>query len=153
MMIIFGGLGLGITAFLSAGINLMGASLGAATFITTAAFNNAAVRRRLGLEERPVYYESSISSPAVQTPAKPVYEAPRATGLQGIKERLADNVADMQKGIKDKLANATGVHSGTEAEKQEKKKYEEKQHMIKKMEEKRRQQQREEFERKWKQGP
>ncbi|ENH68873.1 Mitochondrial inner membrane protein OXA1 [Fusarium oxysporum f. sp. cubense race 1] len=110
------------TSFLGAGVNLMMVSTGAATFITAAILNNESVRRALDL---PI--------PKIE---EPVYKPPRVTqakGIEGLRERLTDNLDNMKK-------------SGTAEERAEKARKEQ----IQKLENMRRKLERDEFEKKYK---
>ncbi|KAJ9426192.1 pre protein translocase subunit YidC [Fusarium oxysporum] len=123
------------TSFLGAGVNLMMVSTGAATFITAAILNNESVRRALDL---PI--------PKIE---EPVYKPPRVTqakGIEGLRERLTDNLDNMKKSVSDQVGNMTNQYSGTAEERAEKARKEQ----IQKLENMRRKLERDEFEKKYK---
>ncbi|RKK26059.1 hypothetical protein BFJ66_g8293 [Fusarium oxysporum f. sp. cepae] len=123
------------TSFLGAGVNLMMVSTGAATFVTAAILNNESVRRALDL---PI--------PKIE---EPVYKPPRVTqakGIEGLRERLTDNLDNMKKSVSDQVGNMTNQYSGTAEERAEKARKEQ----IQKLENMRRKLERDEFEKKYK---
>ncbi|KAF5010232.1 hypothetical protein FDECE_3591 [Fusarium decemcellulare] len=135
MMWVMGGVGFFGTTFLSAGVNLMMMSTGAATVVTALILNNETIRRAVGL---PI--------PEIE---KPKYTPPRVTqssGVSGLRERLTDNLNEMKKGLSDQVTNYTGQYTGTEEERAEKKRMEQ----VRKLEDMRRKLERDEFEKKYK---
>ncbi|PTB69362.1 hypothetical protein BBK36DRAFT_1186882 [Trichoderma citrinoviride] len=146
MMYIFGTVGFVGTTFLSAAVNLMTVSLGAATLLTALILNVPSIRRALGLPLGP-----ADEAPAAGSPSKVQYEAPRTSttetpGMAGLRERLTSSLDDMKKGVSESVSNYTGTYSGTEQERAERKRRE----MIRKLEDLRKQQEREQFEQKYK---
>lgn len=134
MMWVFGTVGFIGTTFLSAGVNLMMVSTGAATLLQAVVLNNATIRRAVGL---PILKVEEVK-----------YEAPRPTspGITGLRERLSNNLGDMKKSVTDQVGSYTGNYAGTEAERAEKKRKE----TMRKIETMRRQLERDEFQKKYK---
>ncbi|KAH8733944.1 60Kd inner membrane protein-domain-containing protein [Ilyonectria robusta] len=134
MMWVFGTVGFIGTTFLSAGVNLMMVSTGAATLLQAVVLNNATIRRAVGL---PILKVDEVK-----------YEAPRPTspGITGLRERLTNNLGDMKKSVTDQVGSYTGNYAGTEAERAEKKRKE----TMRKLETMRKQLERDEFQKKYK---
>ncbi|PFH61182.1 hypothetical protein XA68_18065 [Ophiocordyceps unilateralis] len=126
--------GLFVTSFLSSAVNLMATTFGAATLATTYLFNNAAVRRNLGLP--------ALGPKPLRPIPKLVYEAPRSpsTTLRG---RIADGIGDMKKNFREQLTSFGGSEPEDKAASQRRQ-------MLRRAEEARRQSRSNEFERKYK---
>ena len=103
--------------------------------VTTTLLNTPSIRHALGLPAQKV--------------EEPVYKPPRETkakGIEGLRERLSDNLSEMQKGVSDQIGNMTNQYSGTAEERAE----QARKNQIRKLEEMRRKLEREEFDKKYK---
>ncbi|KAJ4024543.1 hypothetical protein NW752_003112 [Fusarium irregulare] len=135
LMWVMGGVTLIFTSYLAAGVNLMMTTTGAAALVTTTLLNTPSIRHALGLPAQKV--------------EEPVYKPPRETkakGIEGLRERLSDNLSEMQKGVSDQIGNMTNQYSGTAEERAE----QARKNQIRKLEEMRRKLEREEFDKKYK---
>ncbi|KAF4990351.1 hypothetical protein FGRMN_8486 [Fusarium graminum] len=135
MMYVMGGVTFIFTSYLAAGVNIMMVSTGAAALATSAILNNEAVRRVLDL-------------PVLKV-EKPAYKPPRVSqtkGIEGLRERLTENLDEMKKGMSDQLGTMTNKYSGTAEERAQKARKEQ----MRKLEDMRRKLEREEFEKKYK---
>lgn len=149
MMYGFGAIGFVVTAYMSAGINLMTAAFSTSTVISAVILNNNTVRRSLGLA-------SHTPVDAAAAPTTPTYQAPRAAAVaeaaadassQGLRGRASGALKDLTSGLSEQISSVTGKHAATEEEKAAKKRRE----LMKKLEQTRKSQEREEFDRKYKQ--
>ncbi|KAM0343015.1 hypothetical protein ACHAPU_008916 [Fusarium lateritium] len=135
MMYVMGGVTFIFTSYLAAGVNIMMVSTGAAALATSAILNNDAVRRALDL---PVLKVEKLA-----------YKPPRVSqtkGIEGLRERLTENLDEMKKGVSDQIGTMTNQYSGTAEERAQKARKEQ----MRKLEDMRRKLEREEFEKKYK---
>ena len=133
------------TSFLSAAVNLMGVSFGAATLGTTVFLNNSTVRRALGIPpHKPPTTIPTTATTVQQQPEQGTYEAPRQP--QSLRDKLTSSFEDTKKTISDSMSNMTGTAQSSVEEKAERKRKEQ----IRELEQKRRDQEREHFEEKYK---
>jgi YidC/Oxa1 family membrane protein insertase len=135
MMYVMGGVTFIFTSYLAAGVNIMMVSTGAAALATSAILNNEAVRRALDL---PVL---KVEQPAYKPP-----RVSQAKGIEGLRERLTENLGEMKKGVSDQIGTMTNQYSGTAEERAQKARKEQ----MRKLEDMRRKLEREEFEKKYK---
>lgn len=148
MMYGFGAIGFVVTAYMSAGINLMTAAFSTSTCISAVILNNNAVRRSLGLAgHEPVDSAAAPSTPTYQAPRAAVAEAAADASSQGLRGRASGALKDLTSGLSEQISSVTGKHAATEEEKASKKRRE----LMKKLEQTRKTQEREEFDRKYKQ--
>lgn len=136
------------TSFLSAAVNLMGVSFGAATLATTAFLNNNSVRHAFGIPEHKPQATRVIPTTATNvapgSPQQPMYEAPRQP--QSMREKFTTSFDETKKALGDSIGNITGQAQTSVDEKTERKRKEQ----IRNLEAKRREQERDHFQEKYK---
>lgn len=168
MIIALSTIGLLVTSFLSAGVNLMGVAFATATLSTSLVLEIPALRRSLGLLMGPPPAPATAAKTAASLTAADLsnvpkgirYEAPRGASAPApepttaeevtkplsMSERLKTSYEDARQGMSQQLGSFGGRFAASEAEKAERNRKE----LIKKLEEKRQQQERDEFNRKYK---
>lgn len=134
-MWVMGGVTFAFTTYLAAGVNLMMTTTGAAALVTTTLLNTPSIRKALGLPEQKV--------------EEPAYKPPRTTkakGIDGLRERLSENLNEMQKSVSDQLSTMTNRPGSTAEDRAE----QARKNQMRKLEEMRRKLERDEFEKKYK---
>ncbi|RCI11388.1 hypothetical protein L249_7649 [Ophiocordyceps polyrhachis-furcata BCC 54312] len=140
VMYIMGSVGLVVTTFLSSAVNLMGATMGAGTLLTSVFFNLASVRRLLKLPP--------TTTTTATTPKRNItYEAPRPATFR---RRVTDSLNDVRKGFADQITSLTGSASASPSAEDSARN--QRRAMLRKAEEARTRLREEEFQRKWKGG-
>ncbi|WXC66091.1 hypothetical protein SNK03_011874 [Fusarium graminearum] len=135
LMWVMGGVTFAFTTYLAAGVNLMMTTTGAAALVTTTLLNTPSIRKALGLPEQKV--------------EEPAYKPPRTTkakGIDGLRERLSENLNEMQKSVSDQLSTMTNRPGSTAEDRAE----QARKNQMRKLEEMRRKLERDEFEKKYK---
>ena len=145
-----GALGLIISSFLSAGLNLFGVGTALASITTALALNTPAVRRMFNLPVRrppPPVAPAAPAAPAYQPPRDPQAPAGATPGFSGLRDRLQSSLTEMQKGAMDKMSGGGGGRASPEKQKERKLKDKNREAEVK-----RKQIQREDFNRRYKGG-